>query len=324
MKFVVADGGKGMIDILYNDLRKDTRFDVINKYCYFKNGFLNKLCLLNISVSLNLRIRMPLKLFFYKKIFGNYHKEKDICFFFGTSWFDPELFTYLRKEYPYCHLVFNFHDTVESKLNRFKNMDIPYLKNTFDLIYTFSEIDQNKYGFEYTPDMYSKQSISKIKNYPFYDVVFIGAAKDRVKKILAIYEKLTAMGLSCWFCIVRAKEDEKKYKDKIFYTDKNVPFDEVISRQYHARCLLEITQEGAVDATLRFWDAVMYNKLVITNCHAVKKYQYYNPEFVLLINNADDINAEFFKQDKKVNFNYNGDVSPISVFNAIEQKLQKQ
>lgn len=321
--FVVADGSKSMTDILYNDIKDVPGFKLINKYHIYKNWFLNKLCLLNISVSANFHFKMPLKMFFYKRIFKGLEGHKELCFFFGTSWFDPELFSYLKSVYPSCRMVLNFHDTVSSKLKRFKNMDINYIKDTFDLVYTYSEEDQIKYGFEYTPDMYSKLNDSQLLKYPVYDVVFIGAAKDRVNKILAIYEKLKDSGLSCWFCIVRAKEEEKRYKNEICYTDKNLSFKEVISRQCHSRCLLEITQEGTEDATLRFWDAVMYNKKIITNCKAVKKYNYYNPEFVQVIERSEDVDAEWVKKDIKVNFDYKGDISPLSVFKTIEEKLIK-
>lgn len=321
MKFVVADGAKDMNKILFNDLVGNSKYVLVDKYNLYKNKLINKLCLINISTSLNLKFRMPLKMFFYKRIFGAFNPNDELCFFFGTSWYDPDLFEYLKKKYPRAKLILNFHDTVQSKLDRFKNMNLPYIKKTFDLVYTYSEIDQQEYDFEYTPDMYSKLNQSDMIRFPEYDVVFIGAAKDRIQKIHEIYTKLKQYGLSCWFCIVRAREEDKLHGSDIIYTDKNVPFLEVISRQYYAKCILEITQENCEDATLRFWDAVMYNKRIITNCSAVKKYSYYDENYVSVIESAEDIDIRFLQSKSPVEFNYKGDVSPIAIFDIIEKKL---
>ena len=324
MKYIIADASGDMAKILYNDLIGKEDYVVIDKAKLYKNKMLNMLARANISIDQNIKHKMPLKKFFYKCIFGHFDKSQNLCFYFGTAWYDPELVDYLKKKYPSAKFVLNFHDTVESKLKRFPYMNVQQIKDEFDLIYTYSEVDQIKYGFEYTPDMYSKLDASQIMNFPESDVVFVGAAKDRLSVICSIFKKLSDAGLNCWFYIVGAKEEEKQYTDKIIYSDKYLPFLELISRQYHAKCILEVTQPGSEDATLRFWDAVMYNKRIITNCSAVKKYSYYSEKMVMVFDSIEDINPEFVNEMENVNFNYEGDISPVKVFEQIGKKLSSE
>ena len=322
MKFVIADVSGFMTEVLYNDIIGLDDYIIINKSEIYSNKFLNKICKLNISLKANKYLRMPLKMFFYKKIFGGFEDSESLCFYFGIFWYDLELFDYIRSHYPKAKLVFNFHDTIASKEKIFKSFDINDIKRRFDLIYTYSILDSKKYALDYTPDMYSKFNLSSLKTYPTYDVVFIGAAKDRLATILEIYDKLEANNISCWFYIVGAPKMLKEEREGVIYSDKYLPFKEVIARQIQAKCLLEVTQSGCTDATLRFWDAVMYNKKILTNCEAVLNYSYYDPKKVLLFKSIKEINADFVTSEIDVDYHYSGDISPVTIFRQIQNKLE--
>lgn len=323
MKFVIADATTDMAVILYNDILNDNNFYIIDKNKLYKNRLINKICLYNISLRKNFKRKMPLKMFFYKQIFKGL-RDLDLCFYFGTSWYDPDLIKLLKKMYPSAKFVLNFHDTVESKLNRFPYMDINQLKTEFNLIYTYDFEDSQEYGFNFIPDMYSRLNEKQIPLYPKYDVVFVGAAKDRLSDIIKAFEAITSAGCTCWFYIVGAKDDEKKHEDKIVYSNNYLPFSEVVGRQINANCILELAQRGSDEPTLRFWDAVMYNKKLISNCKLISNYKYYNPSFVQLITDTSSIDIDFITREIEVDYKYDGDVSPKKVFETIEKDLNKK
>lgn len=324
MIFYIADAAGDMAKVLYSDLRENKQFVIFDKNRLFGNRMLNLCCRAVISQRTSWLCPSFLRCWVYNLIFKKFKEEASLCIYLGTAWYDPDLVRFLKKKFPKVYLVLNFHDTVESKLLRFRNMSVPQLKKEFDLIYTYSEEDQKKYEFEYTPDMYSKLKEEDIPYYPKMDVVFIGAAKDRLNLLCEIYDKLSVAGLKCWFYIVGAKKEEIQHREGIVYSDEYMPFLEVIGRQFHSNCILEVTQSGCTDATLRFWDAVMYNKRIITNCSAVAKYEYYNKDSVLLFDSVDDIDPQFVKETEVINYGYKGDISPLCVFRLIEEKLTEQ
>lgn len=323
MVFIIADASGQMSDIIYSDLLGNSNFHIINKKRLFKNRILDFICRINISLHNNLIIPLPLKNYFYKLIFGRFNNN-NLCFFFGTSWYDPELFSYLKKKYPSAKFVFNFHDTIESKNKVFKNNIIYELKNNFDLIYSYNEFDVKKYNLLYMPDMYSKIDKKKLLDVPETDLVFIGAAKDRLELITAIYDKFKSAGYKCWFYITVNKNCKQNNKEGLIFTDRQIPFIEVISRHVKAKCILEITQSGCEDATLRFWDAVMFNKKIITNCQSVKKYKYYRPDYIQLFNSINDIDCGFISQTINIDYKYQDDLSPLVCFNNIERELENK
>lgn len=321
MKFVIADVAGSFAPIVYADLKGNDKYSIIIKDKLFPNPFRNKIAWLNLSLRANAQFTMPLKKYYYKKVFGKF-PEDDICFYLGTSWYDKDLFLFLRKRYPKCKIVFHFHDTVDFKLKTIPKLDIDVLKQNVDLILTYNKNDADRYSFIYCPDMYSRIDEEKIIKYPPCDVVFIGAAKDRMTKIIQAFEKFEKAGKKCWFYILGAKESEKKHRDKIIYSDNPISFFEVISRQLSARAILEITQGGTQDATLRFWDAVMYNKLLFTDCTAVQNYSYFNNQFIDCFQDPSAINIDLLETDLSlVNYHYRNDISPIYILDGIEKIL---
>lgn len=321
MEYIIADASGEMAKILYGDILEEDNFHLIDKNNLFQSRFIQWFCMLNISLKANKYFRMPLKNFFYRRIFGKFKDSKNLCFYIGVFWYDKDLIKYLKQKYPSAFFVFVFHDTVESKKQIFPGLEMAQMKEEFHEIYTYSILDAEKYNLQYMPDMYSKISSGEIIPFPEYDVVFIGAAKDRLSLLIQIYDKLAQSGLDCWFYIVGAEKAEQVFREGIVYSDKYLPFSEVLSRQISSRCLLEVTQKGCVDATLRFWDAVMYNKKIITNCSAVTKYKYYNPEYVNLFSDVSEIDVNLIKKVVPVDYQYEGDLSPKKCFETIRERL---
>lgn len=316
MKYIIADASGSMADIVYKDLENNTDFIIYNKerLGLFFRVFLSR----RIK---KIRALKPIKNLLYKKLFFlDDDSGEGTCYYFGVFWYDDDLFEMLKKRYPDARMIFNFHDTVESKRKLIKGFSIEALKRVFDLVCSYSVIDANRYGLYYVPDMYSRLPLKDLPHYQEYDVVFIGAAKDRLQTIISVFDRLSSFGLKCWFYIVGAKRNERCFRKGITYSNKYLSFEEVIARQASARCLLEITQQGSTDTTLRFWDAVLYNKKIITNCQSVKNYSYFNTQYVLLFQNINDISKDFFSSSS-VDFYYKGDVSPLTIFKQMEEQL---
>ena len=154
---------------------------------------------------------------------------------------------------------------------------------------------------------------------PHSDVVFVGAAKDRLPLIRQLYHRFTNAGLKCDFYVTEVPESER-LDDGIVYGDKNLTFPEYIAREVASDCLLEILQKGSTGRTYRMMEAIIYNKKLITNCPEIKDTPYYNKDYVLYFEDEGQITADCVNKDIGiVDYNYQNDFSPIKYLKFLDE-----
>ncbi|WP_218121415.1 hypothetical protein [Alkalibacterium thalassium] len=222
--------------------------------------------------------------------------------------------------------MFYFSDTVESKLRAIPELSVQYLKKQFDLVLSYNYEDVKKYELKYTSIYYSKMSDSILKTIPKFesvDVLFIGAARNRLDIIRKAYAKLINAGLSCYFFVV-SDQTLEAYNDGIYYSSKAMPFKEYLGRTISSKCILEIVDTKTTGGTLRFWEAIMYDKKLITNYKYTKDSKFYNPKSIHYYSSIEDINPTFATNGHDVSHNYNNENSPIYFLELIDEYLSKQ
>lgn len=261
--------------------------------------------------------KISLERLWYPIIFKNtFTDEKPICFL--CLRYPPlEYLYYLKKKYKNCKMVKMSRDLIRTQYEQYKKYSSARI---FDLWLSYDEKDCKQYGFVQFDEFESKIDIAKREDYPIADVFFAGRAKDRLVTILEFYDKLSNDGLKCYFYIVGAKDSEKEERPGIVYADHSMTYLQMLDCSVNSRCLLEINQKDAVGYTSRFLEAVLFNKQLITNNTDVKNSKYYNPSRIMVVNSASDISPKFVTTEE-VNYNYDGDFSPIRRIELIDSLL---
>ena len=62
----------------------------------------------------------------------------------------------------------------------------------------------------------------------------------------------------------------------------------------------------------------------MTNYKLVKNYKYYNPQYIQVFESPEDIDWDFVKEKKKVDYDYQGEYSPIVFLNKIKRRLEEK
>jgi hypothetical protein len=273
------------------------------------------------SGRLNHFLKMPFREKWYPKYFKHsFSNSKPICFVFLI--YPPlEYIKYLRSVFLDCKIVKVTRDLIHTQLNAFE----PYYKaKCFDSWLTFDEEEAKKYGLVSFSEFESITKIPVCSTYPIFDVFFAGRAKNRLPILLDVYDKFSETGLNCYYYILGVKKEDRIYRPSIKYTEKPLSYREMLKLSVNSRCLLEVNQIGAVGYTSRFLEAVMYNKRLITNNLSIRDSGFYNPEFIQLFSNASEIDPSFILRDEKeVNYHYNGEFSPIHLIRRIDNELSK-
>lgn len=287
-KYIIS-GGSGYYSVAYDSIRH------IPDVCYhssYLSGIDSWWERVIIRLAFNLRIgkyvRWVLKPIVFPKIFPHmFGSDEEIVFLFFEcqfAVFNTDYLDYLRNSYPKVKLVLYMQDIVAS----LPYYDIEGYKKRFDLVLSYDQHDCEKYGLYYYPTPYSRIDISSLPKKEPVDIFFCGSAKNRLSPILEIYHKCKNNGLKVLFYVNGVPEEQQEAQDDILY---NTPISYIENLAYvaNSKCILEVMQANADGFTPRLWEAIFYNKHLITNNPVIQNTRFYNPQYIHLISKDIDI-----------------------------------
>lgn len=319
MNFVFFLSNQEEVNDYYSDLISDEKVDFILKSSAFKSKIGSFLFRCSFSQVVNNHFRVFWKRLFFKKIVRKikFPLNSELCLVFAAGWYDKKFLDWFTKKYKDVKKVCYFEDTVEFCTKTIKSIDPYKIKNDFDLIMCYNIGDARKYEYMKCNSFLAKKDIDNPELTS--DVSFIGLAKDRQTLLEEIYKYLSANGCKCNFKIVNGDGNV----EGIDYDNHYINYNEYLRYELSANCLLEIIKGDTESETLRCWEAVYYNKKLITNWKGILKFKYYNPNYMVYISKPEDIDISFVKRIEKVEYNYEGDNSPKNMMIQIENFFVK-
>jgi hypothetical protein len=180
-------------------------------------------------------------------------------------------------------------------------------------IYTFDPVDAKKYGFDYSGfNYYSKNECVANSFETKYDAYFVGGIKgNREGLINSVYEKIVGDNGIAYFNVMVYKGQNINYHSGINYVFENwAPYEGVLKAVLESKCVVEILQDGQFGASLRYFEAVCFNKKLITNNPYIKTFPFYDERFMRVFETAEDIDVEWMKKEEFVDYHYDGSFSP--------------
>ena len=189
----------------------------------------------------------------------------------------------------------------------------------YDTLISFSKSDAEKLNGIYSTSFYSKLPVQKAEKQKA-GVYFVGNNKGRLKILHEIYQQLNNH-VECKFKIFNVEDKDQKEKNIIY--NSYLPYEEILKEIQEYNCILEINQSDQDGVTLRYYEAVVYNKKLITNNLMVKSMPYYDEKYMYVFERPEDINynelIQWIKEDVRVDYKYDGRFSPICLIKEIEQ-----
>lgn len=167
------------------------------------------------------------------------------------------------------------------------------LEGVFDVIYSFDTDDVKKYNFKQTTNYnYTEKRDFNWIQEPNYQLFYLASFDDRIALLSQIAEKLNALKVTFRFIIVTKKVKEIPFvevrKERInqedlgeFYNQTNV--------------ILDLVRDHQTGLSFRIFEAMAYQKKIITSNVAVRNYDFYNPNNILVLDeNNLQIDTTFF------------------------------
>lgn len=220
---------------------------------------------------------------------------------------------YLKQKYDALFVLY-YLDTTERGVSVYAN----YLreKGVFDFIYTFDKSDAEKYGFAFWQTPYSAMNVNTGNQ---IDLYFCGVDKDRSETINSI---LREKELDCRMDLVQLEENQHYEDDRVSVCSIKEArlYSEVLESTLQANCILEIVRPGQIGFTLRAFEAVVYNKKLLTNNENIKNFTFYNPEYMKVFRRVEEIDWDWVKDKAPVDYHYDGSFSPLRFIEEIENR----
>lgn len=203
-------------------------------------------------------------------------------------------------------------DTIEKRMNLHGNALEEY-KKKFDFIITTDNNDARKYNILFFPLIYSKPEPEGETDI-CYDLSFVGNEKGRGNLLSEINKKVKSIGLKTF---IRCRGEERT-------CNKWMKYSEVTEIVKKSNCILEIVQEGQTAITLRTLEAIYFGKKLLTNNADIKKYSFYDPGYIQIFTNADEIDCDFIRERTKVCYKYYDECSPINLLRYIVKAANRK
>lgn len=291
-------------------------------------NFLYKLHFSRINRYINLPFKWIWNKYYFHKSFEN---DNPICFVMWGSWarLNPLVgySNYLRRQYINCKIVWFLQDLVANEKDIIAGDPIAINDYTdfYDIVVSYDLNDCRKYNLVYHPTVMSYSDVQPESHIPESDILFVGRDKGRLQLAIDICKRLSSKELKCDFRILGVPKERQIPCNGITYIDQFIPYAEMIKLIKKTKCLVELLQDNAESSTLRTWEALLYDKYLITNNYFLLYTKFYK-DSMSVIKTANDINEEFINcilNNDIINYNVRKEVSPISFVEFLEEKLKK-
>lgn len=319
---------------LFDDLQSEER--AILRYSFWQpvsNRLLQFLRRIHLSWKINSIIKLP-----YRYLWYDFHdvpsllSEIQHIVIIDLALEDPvtlELLKKCRSIKPKLRVSLYFLNAIGSNGSQKRDDLIKTIEHAnkfeFDEKYTFDIADAQTYGMQYLGfNYYSKHNIKNISN-PQHDIYYIGRSSlDRNDLFYTVYNKLASEDCNFDFYIKPIDAEERRLPG-VIYIDKGIkPYNVILEDLQNSKCILEILREKQTGPSLRYFEAVCYNKKLLTTNPEIVNFPYYDSRFMKYFSNPKDIDVEWLKDDSvKVDYHYNGEFSPITLINQLIEESNK-
>jgi hypothetical protein len=169
-------------------------------------------------------------------------------------------------------------------------------KGIFDDIFSFDREESNYYNFKritnyiYLP----KKEINETKSYK--NLIFMVISKDeRLKTLNFISQKLDDLNINYKF-IVKSNKNLSWINPKIEITKEDIGFEQMKKLIEDSKIMMDISRSENIGLSFRFFESLAYQKKIITTNQSVKRYAFYDPNNILVINPENpEIPKSFFE-----------------------------
>ena len=193
----------------------------------------------------------------------------------------------------------------------------------FDLVATFDKRDAEALGITHFYDPYGPRDVRTVTGLET-DVFFVGHEKGRLDRLCAIADHLRGASIRFKFLVAGVSDHDKAIAHGLIPLATRLSYDEVLEHVVASRCLLEVLCEGQTSSSFRYYESVVYNKLLLTDNLRVDELPCFEPNYVQRFNEPREIDTDWIRRNVEVDYRYSGEFSVSNLMSLLERELSDQ
>lgn len=318
-RFIMVMSGGPEAPLMFGDLERDERVDYLAQPLCPLSPFFAIFRKVHLATMINQYIQLP-----FRGVWDNSLALSQIKFERETQYHIVFINTSIVKyRINYLRNIKNRYSNIRyylymvDSVNTYKGKSIKaYLSESslFTCIYSFDPKDCEKYNFKLLlqPLTYFDLPKTNIKS----DIYFLGRPKGRLDLLVQLAEYCTDK-IHLDFKIISNDEKEKAFLMERGWLSDYVQYKDNLNYLNESNVILELVQENQTGNTLRYQEAIMYNKKLLTNNRNVINLPFYNPNYIHVFNDVCDIDLDWIKQREIVDYGYQHEFSAIMLIEDI-------
>lgn len=176
----------------------------------------------------------------------------------------------------------------------------------FDKIFSFDIADVEKYGFEKLTNYIYLPFCSEENQNPEMDLFYITSYDNkRVEFIKLLTRRLLQLKSKFKIIVIGKKGWKHQLKNAfikipenlhIIFSIKKISHKKLPRYYKNSRALLDLTRENQYGLSFRVFEAMALEKKIITDNELIKRYDFYNPKNILVLNETcSNLEKSFFE-----------------------------
>lgn len=285
------------------------------------NPFINFIRKCHTSYKINKVIDIPFQNIWYKNILSQIDNNTAILVDTMTlTKLKKGFFEQLKVGFPQCKLVLVVLDSMHAHSIHLDLVRDRILTYPWDLVLSYDKNDCREFGFHPLGEVYySKLPMPEVQNSDIANALyFVGSNKSsRNKLAVAISKEAERCGVDIYFDLI-GMNSPINVKGIHLY-NKWIPYENVLQNFQASNCILEILQDDQYTQSIRYYEAVCYNKKLLTNNDHVKELSFYDPRYMKVFHKVEDIDWEWVSRREPIDYGYKGEFSPVHIKEIVEE-----
>jgi len=166
--------------------------------------------------------------------------------------------------------------------------------NLFDTVFSFDPDDVKNYKLKPLTNYiyFDKKPLKEDVEYDCFTISYLDERLETMNRIAEIFHQ---KNLKSNFVIVGDKKPERIHDDILFSEDR-LNQDEVHHKINESKAVLDLLRDEQAGLSFRIFEAMGFQKKIITSNRYVQDFDFYNPENILIIDPENlEIPNDFFK-----------------------------
>ncbi len=308
-----TDAAKKRIDIIPVYREKHTRVGI----------FLQKVIM---SARINQHLRMPFRKSFIS--IDDYHYRDDIDYYMIVPsmsiirWEIDEIIDFKGK-HPNIEMILLIVDSLHSGSRHLPFVRDKIFSDIWDLTITYDKFDAEEYGFLWLGYTYYPQCdiLPDIKETS--DALYIGFNKGSRNILIGeIFEYLKKADVDCDFRVIAVGNEREEIVPGLCITQERYRYAEIAAMVNNTNCIIEVLMEGQGTQSYRYFEAITYNKKLLTNNRNVSTLPYYDERYMKYFETTQDIDVDWVKKKELIDYGYQGEFAQIFLLDFLEKQFE--